>query len=216
VQFTVTILTPDADIIDNIMSEMTVVMNRALTSASIVIRRKLLDKIRELILVAPETNDLINGDLGKELGLIDASAFIETMIQAIQNSVSFTTERVGYIGTRFVSGGYEIGILKGDYSDILSLSGASYNTDNGVNIPWLSWLLLAGDSPVVYGWRIDFNPKNASASRTGVIMVRDPGGSWAVPAQYSGVQDDNFLTRALSSIVNDIDIIIRDEVERAI
>jgi hypothetical protein len=191
-------------------------MNRALTSASIVIRRKLLDKIGELILAAPETNDLINGDLGEELGLIDASAFIDTMIQAIQNSVSFTTERVGYIGTRFVSGGYEIGILKSDYSDILSLSGASYNTDNGVNIPWLNWLLLAGDSPVIYGWRIDFNPHNTGASRTGVIMVRDPGGSWGVPSQYSGVQDDNFLTRALNSIVNDIDAIVRDEVERAI
>jgi hypothetical protein len=37
-----------------------------------------------------------------------------------------------------------------------------------------------------------------------------------VPSQYSGVQDDNFLTRALNSIVNDIDAIVRDEVERAI
>jgi hypothetical protein len=43
------------------------------------------------------------------------------------------------------------------------------------------------------------------------ILVKDPGGRWGVPTQYAGTQKDNFLTRALIPLEDEIEDIVKRE-----
>jgi hypothetical protein len=45
-------------------------------------------------------------------------------------------------------------------------------------------------------------------------MVKNPGGIWSIPDEHAGTQENNFLTRALTSLENEIDIIIKDEISK--
>jgi hypothetical protein len=116
---------------------------------------------------------------------------------------------------RGLEGGIALEVLKSDYSDLLNLPGVTYITKNGFSVPWLEWLLFSGDTMVLIGYEILYNPNKPGSSRTGPIMVpskKKPG--WKVPANFSGTTDDNFLTRALRPLENELQDIIEQEVNR--
>ena len=111
----------------------------------------------------------------------------------------------------------DIGIIKEDYGDVLSLPEAqySYTSKQGQGtIPWLSWLLLEGDKRIVTKYEFSSNPRG---SRTGMgIMVHKARGFWQVPPEFSGTSVDNFATRALGNIESVIDKIVEKAVKGAL
>jgi hypothetical protein len=177
-----------------------------LRAASNNVKKRLLERVRELILANTTSQNLMTGDLAKELGIIDGRAIMEEIISIVQNSIEFEFQPI----MSDFRGGYTVRVLKMDFQDVLSMPDAAYVSNNGILIPWLNWLLFAGQSPVIYGYRVQMNPNNPNNSRTGAIMVKDAG-AWSVPAVDAGTQDDNFLTRALESLDEEIKDIIQQE-----
>jgi hypothetical protein len=200
------LLTPESEIVAQISEQWRVYLNDGLRAASNNVKKRLLERVRELILANTTSQNLMTGDLAKELGIIDGRAIMEEIISIIQNSIEFEFQPI----MSDFRGGYTVRVLKMDFQDVLSMPDAAYVSNNGILIPWLNWLLFAGQSPVIYGYRVQMNPNNPNNSRTGAIMVKDSG-AWSVPAVDAGTQDDNFLTRALESLDEEIKDIIQQE-----
>lgn len=110
----------------------------------------------------------------------------------------------------------DIGILRQDYSDLLSLpeSVFVYTSGRGSGVlEWLKWLLIEGGGSVIGGF--DFSPIPSNFSRTGGgVMVS--GGSWNVPSSLAGTAQNNILTRSLDNIQKDLELILKRELQRVI
>ncbi len=80
---------------------------------------------------------------------------------------------------------------------------------SGAEIPWLKWLLLSGGAPVVFGYKVlrgsfPHYSDDGSSRTTRAIMVEADGSFSVKPEEYQGTQNDNFLTRAASSMDQEI------------
>ena len=109
----------------------------------------------------------------------------------------------------------KIGIIQSDYADVLALAEAemSYTSRKGQrSLEWLKWLLTEGGRAIVTSY--EYSGESRAGSRTGLgIMVKRRGG-WKVPEAIAGTENDNFATRALSEIQDNIDIIVRQELTK--
>jgi len=76
-------------------------------------------------------------------------------------------------------------------------------------LPWLEWLLLNGTQPVVDKSFYDNKPQYARVPGGG-FMINN--GFWSVPASIAGTSEDNFLTRALRSIEDDIILLAQKQI----
>ena len=148
-----------------------------------------------------------------ELGVPDIEQRMHKVIQTILDNI-YVKKKID------IGGGYknaiwnfEIGILKYDYSDILGLPEAvagPYSSQNtsSVIIPWLEWLILDGSAPIILGFH--FAGVNKKESRTGFgIMFK--GGSWNIEQGFSGSSRNNFLTRAVRAIEQELQFVIQEE-----
>jgi hypothetical protein len=106
--------------------------------------------------------------------------------------------------------------IRDDWSDVLSLPSVSYSATTRV-IPWLEWLLLAGDSTLIRSYDVSFVVPPGKKSRTGkAVMVRSKK-NWGVPPEYAGTASDNVITRAIVSggVYQSITKIMETELVRA-
>ena len=162
--------------------------------------------VREALIATPEYQSILAGKLRGELGIPESSNRIAAVIDAWINSIEVTikTDTSPLLTI-------DIGIIKSDYGDVLSLPEAvyTYTGSRGQGeIPWLEWLLLEGDKRIVN--RYEFSRNITRGSRTGMgVMIQKKRGFWQVPPEFSGTETDNFATRALGNIGNVIDQIGR-------
>ena len=75
------------------------------------------------------------------------------------------------------------------------MPGGSVTTEAGASLPWLQWLLTAGDAIIVTGYSVEYSGSPTSRSG-GAIMV--PKGVFKVDSSFSGTADDNFISRAIN------------------
>ena len=168
------------------------------------ITEKIREAVRDLLIATPEYQSIVQGKLKAELGIPNSDSRIITVIDTwIENIVV----KVKAATTPFLV--IDIGIIKGDYSDVLSLTQAqyTYKSKRGAGeIPWLQWLLLEGDKRIINKYEFSRNPRG---SRTGMgIMISKARGFWQVPPEFSGTSVGNFATRALENIEATIDNIV--------
>lgn len=165
--------------------------------------------VREALVSTPEYQSILQGKLKAELGIPQSDARIITIIDTWVNNISVKV-KTGTTPLLLI----DIGIIKDDYGDVLSLPQAqyTYRSKHGQGeIPWLRWLLLEGDKRIITKYEFSSNPRG---SRTGMgIMIRKSRGSWQVPPEFSGTSVDNFATRALGNIEAVIDRIVEQAVK---
>jgi hypothetical protein len=159
---------------------------------------------------APEYQSLAGGVLRHQFGLIDGGARIANIVQAFAREIKVT-----FVPGLGKFGGIQIGVLEESYSGVLSLSEAVFVTEKGKPLEWLRWLLQEGGNRIVIGYL--FREGSPRRSRTGNgIMIERQGQAWSVPPQFQGTENDNFATRALENIEDDIEVIVRRELARII
>ena len=91
---------------------------------------------------------------------------------------------------------------------------ASYTTLKGRVIPWLEWLLIAGDKTLLADY-VFTEDVSVGTSRTGLGLMRQQNtGRWHVPREFAGTAKNNFVTRALSRLENEVITIMQQEVVR--
>jgi hypothetical protein len=204
------LVTTEQEMMNEILTQYKIYIDNLLINGVDKISKAIQRQIRLLILGSPIVPALTS-DLGMELGVTPEvmANVIEEIIDIVSANIEVTYQTLSVVNGKVVSGGYTIRILRSDFTDVLGIQDASYTTTNGIVIPWLNWLLYAGTSTVVYGYRIELDPHNTTTSRTGAIMVKDPAGRWSVPSEYAGTQSDNFLTRALMPLETELQDIVK-------
>lgn len=158
-----------------------------------------------------------NGQLLGELGLEQPGQKLNVILQTIVNSIQVKINRMN-INSGTITGGLTVNIIRRTHNDILSLASATYvstSAKGSFNIDWLKWLLTEGNSIIIVDHRVTFDPNDVRKgnSRTGLAVMKKPG-RWKVPTKYSGIIDDNFITRAFNDpiVENLILDLIRDKV----
>lgn len=162
------------------------------------IRADIINITIEALEQSPEIQSLRDGKLRLDFGLnFDPTT---ELIYAIANSIY-----VQFKGFRFFKKSSNnvltVYIQPQDFRNILSLSSANVITEKGTSIPWLQWLLTAGDGIVISGYKVAYGSFTASRSG-GAIMI--PVSVFKVDSQFSGTINDNFITRALDSKIDEI------------
>lgn len=147
----------------------------------------------EWISLQPEMISLASNDqfsLAGQLGIYAGSGLSITSIirTAISNSISIKFKKF----SNKLIGGFELNFQPSDFINLLSLPQAVVNYKDGV-LPWLDWLLKRGDTIIVANYAYN---ASTGLGRSGLGNMK-PGGSFRIPPQYSGVESNNFITRAL-------------------
>lgn len=180
-------------------------LNRVFNEMKAPIEARTRAEIRHLILGSRETLSLMDpqGELRGQLGVVDAGTFIEEMINAICGGVLVTVQLCSRVGDT-LRGGLTVGVLRGDFSEVLGLAGATYTSEQGHQIDWLDWLLLGGsENLVTTHWYLHTDDTEAH-SRTDLGIMVPVGGThrgWSIFSAYSGIAENNWLTRALRPLV---------------
>lgn len=182
--------------------------NRSIPS----IKNQIQDLIAQVIRDEPEYDSLVSGKLRAELGIPNAAQKIQELLDLWINNIDVEIQpfKINNMG---LSGGFSINCIKSDFSDVLSSEAAQVEDDiKGYSLPWLNWLLLEGgkilvkDHVVVIGSSI--------FSRTGeAIMRSNSTSSWRVPPEFAGTVTNNWITRAIDKIDNEINKIFQETIE---
>jgi hypothetical protein len=177
-----------------------------MVKAAKAIKQKLEIEVYNAILTSQTWQAVKGGVLRGELGIQNVSS-IDNILDTWAKGIQVEYER----NTEF--GILKIGMIRSDYSDVLSLPQSSFpyvSSRGGGIIEWLRWLLLESTQTIVAGY--EFDPRNGG--RTGLGIMVKTGGGWSVPPQYAGSATDNFATRSLQDIGNVIDKVVKEEVTR--
>jgi len=196
----------------DVLREVTKKIKNKAPKIKITITDLLRKAVREALVATPEYQSIVQGKLRAELGIPESDIRIATIIDTWINNIEVKVKT----GTSPLLS-INIGIIKDDYGDVLSLPSAqyTYNSQRGQGeIPWLSWLLLEGDKRIITKYEFSSNPRG---SRTGMgIMVSKERGFWQVPPEFSGTSVNNFATRALGDIQNVIDSIVEQTIKESL
>lgn len=159
------------------------------------IKEAVKNEIRIALLESPAIQSLSSGSLKADFGLTK-NPTIE-IIEAVVN-----TTKVQYKTTKSkgnLVGSFEITVQPISYSNLYSL-GVSNQIIEGGSLPWLKWLLEAGDTILV----VDFGVEYGDYGRTGMAHMIPANRPFKVNSSFSGTAGDNFITRAISSRKNQI------------
>lgn len=176
-------------------------LNKSLSRKVPTIKSKLIPIIRAALNASPEINSLRGGLLALEFGLESdpTSSIIESIIDSLE--VNFTP-----INPKTFAGGLSLVMQPSDFANLLSLPEASQPIEDG-SLPWLSWLLTAGDSIIIANFGVEFG--SFPQSRTGGARMAQKAAPYKVNSAFSGTEDDNFITRSISTASGEIRRIIR-------
>lgn len=163
------------------------------------------------ILSQPEYISLVSGSLRLELGVPDGeqrvAELIDRWISAPVVKIVGPTIRAGQIKSSI-----SVSYIRSDFADVLGLDIAEIrDTNTGSIVPWLRWLLLDGSVDLVRGYEVVFgaNPR----SRTGGAVMKSSQRNWSMPPSFVGTAEDNWITRAINSVSNDIDSLLQKAIK---
>lgn len=151
------------------------------------------------------TQSLLNGKLKDDFGLFGnvASLAIENIIKHISENIIVNIENSKKAGSILT---VSITIPTGDMKAIINVPGASYPSKGG-QVDWLEWLLTRGTQVVVGDFWLFPYAKGFTRSGGNSMMAeiksvaRDP---FRVDPGHAGTLDDNFITRALEPVSEEI------------
>lgn len=186
-------------------------MSKSWAKGTQVITKALPMVVVDAIKSQPEYAALLSGQLRYEFGLTNSITKVEEIINIWANNIELTNSPPKLRGSQIVAS-YSISMIKSDYSDVLSAPSAKQLIDGG-SLPWLNWLLTKGGAILVPSYDVEFGPN--PRSRTGAaIMVK--GGNYQVDPRYAGTDGNNWITRAVGSVNNNIEQLITTSLRAAL
>ena len=137
-------------------------------------------------------SDPTPGSLAAQLGIERGSGgeAARAIIRAFVDSMEVSIKDVN---KNTLAGGLTINFMPSTFSSLLALP-EGHTIYEGGDLHWLQWMLFEGYSTIVVG----FSYQYSAGGRSGGGTMKAPG-SWRIPPQYAGTQDNNFITRALTS-----------------
>lgn len=114
--------------------------------------------------------------------------------------------------------------IRADFADVIGIKEAivkNFHQDkerpNPDILPWLDWLVLRGDTTIIQKYGLKYGTYGKNRSRSGSTIMT-PNGSFSVNPQFSGIQGENFVTKAIKVLRDSGDFkdIIYSELIRAL
>jgi hypothetical protein len=167
-------------------------------------RKKVIDIFHQKLVESPTFNALMDnwglqGDLGVQISyVVETTRLISQMI-----NLETLPPRSKDLG------GIRVTLVRNNLEPILNSPYAQYETSKGVTIPWLEWLLMAGTNVLVADYQVAAEEDPGRYSRTGaLIMIPSRGGNFSITPNYAGTINDNWITRAASAALPQIEQIL--------
>jgi len=178
---------------------------KVLKTAASNIRNQVKEVVRRAIVTCPEMREVSSGTLKFDFGLTEdpSTAIANSVANSTKVSVSKITSRGGSF-----RGGIKITVQPSTFSNLLSLPVAQQAIESGGSIPWLKWLLTAGDAIIIGDFGVDYE---VGTGRTGGATMKKSEKPFKVNPLYSGDEVDNFVTRAIDPTLREISAIVRKE-----
>jgi hypothetical protein len=192
-------------------------VRKAISKAAKIAVPDIKEILRKAVYAQPEYESILQGDLQAELGIVDPHTKFEQIIDKWLDGVK--TNVVARISGKTLKGTFTIKLLTNDYSEILPIG--AYDSINAAGdvtyIPWLQWLLLDGNVTVA-NYRFGTQPQKVidrySRTKRGLMFIKFAS-RWTMPAQFAGVEGNNFLTRAVASVEAEIQQLLEKTLNRA-
>lgn len=156
-------------------------------------------RVRQAILNSPEYKSMASGQLEDEIGIPNLEDRLNRIISYWASNLQVKHNPVKLTGNK-ITGGMSVRMIQANYKDVISLDDANFLTEHGDNLPWLEWMLLRGAAAIVLDYEIGLGLGRAGQN----IMIKNTSSSWSIPPQFSGLKDDNFITRALAPLHQEI------------
>ena len=148
------------------------------------------------------TEDFVQYELPAQFGLEPGQGerAVSDVINAVSKSIDVSSKNAlsENKGIQFV-----FSLQSGTFQRLMGLSSGTVRYGGGI-LPWMEWLLTAGDSIIIAGY--EYTPSIYGRSGGGTMTE---GSAWRVPPQYSGTIEDNFVTRALSNRQRELTQVVR-------
>lgn len=176
-----------------------------LTSAFTKSQREISTLIQSSILFSDTYQSLASGQLRAEFGLRDSQDRLDEILSFWSRIYAkFDKPRVS---NGKIVGGFKIEMIQKDFRDVIGLPSASFTTAKGDRLDWLEWLLLFGKKTIIKDYNVVFG--NFRTSRTGQAIMRPTiQGKWSVPTEYAGTIKDNWITRIIDGLDDEINNIL--------
>lgn len=198
-----TVTEPTALITKNILKAFLPEITKNVSKGITIIKSELPLLVNKAVTTSPEYQQLIGGTLKLELGIPNASTKIAGLISTWSSSINYRYVLPKISGNKIISV-FSANVFKSDFSDVLGTEYAQVaDSLRGYSLPWLEWLLLKGNAPIIRDHQVVFGYNKRS--RTGQAIMRvNTKKSWSVPSPYSGTISDNWITRSINNISPDI------------
>lgn len=193
-------------ILESIKEHVENAVNKSITPISSEIKALVLASLK----TEPEYQSLIGGTLRLEFGIPDPGV-VDEVINMMVDTLRVTKNPIK-ITNLGLSGGFIMTMIKSDDIDGIIHTDPATVTDNnkGYKLPWLDWLLLQANSPIVRNYEVKIGPN--SQSRTGMAIMVESNKNWRVPPEFAGNAKDNWTTRAISRIENQLPKIFENNI----
>ncbi len=157
--------------------------------------------IYQALLNEPEYESLKSGRLKYEFGLPNETD-IENIIELLSNTVNITQDAFKSSSLGLSIGLKLTALEKNAEPAISSPSSSVMDSKGGYTLPWLEWLLFKGTQPIVknYSVKLGANPY----SRSGMAIMVESNKNWRVPSEFAGSVTNNWITRAVDKIEDQI------------
>jgi len=207
------LLDSSSEITNKILQSLLPEVRRILSNSQNRIKSKLADVFSSAIKSSPEYNSIVNGTLGYELGLPDGDSRINRLISAWSNNMYVRFNQPQIKASRIISS-LSISMVQADLSDVLDSEAAVLIDDRtGSRVDWLYWLSLLGDTTIVKDYEFELGPSPYSRTGGGIMRM---GGRWQVPSQYSGTIANNWITRSIDSVEDQVYSILEQSLKESL
>ena len=198
------ITTPIKEIIDLINEALAKDINKIYQSNNKRVLSTFKQAVKSWVYAQPEIQSLLVGgqsSLSAMFGLTEqqSNKAIEEIMEAVGNSLVIKIDKLD----KRLKGAIEFYFQPIDFSNLLTLNSGHTKTLKGLDLHWMDWLLLQGDTVIVVGY--SYVPSDKGISGSGTMEV---GGSFRVPPQFSGTSSNNFITRAFENKEKEIQSIL--------
>lgn len=169
--------------------------------------------VKNALISEPEYGSLKAGTLRAELGLSDPSS-VDDVVDLMVNTLEIKADPIKISGNR-LSGGFLLTMIKSDDISGVIYSDSANVIDNarGYSLPWLEWLLLRGNETIIQNYSVNYT--NSPLSRSGLAFMVESQNNWRVPPNFSGDQNNNWTTRAISKVDKEIVKIISTNINNS-
>lgn len=210
VQFRLELVTTPATIKKRIVKSIKDTLNLRLSRIGATLTRPVAKLIIDAIRNSPEVQSILGvgerESLHTQLGIVNPEKVIEQLLGIWEKGIHVTNKPLRQVGNE-LKGGYKIMAIMSSYEDVLNSGVGEFTSENGFPVPWLQWLLIEGSGTIIKDYEIVFNRPLRSRTNNAIM---EKGRGWRVPPQFAGTPRNNFVTRSIDSVSNEIEKLIID------